>query len=68
MLISNKVNHGLLRDVIVRHDVNLGTNPACPEGKFSVWMGLQGTFGVGDAIVASDADIAGLDRRNSQAD
>ena len=59
---------GLFNFVARDRFVNLGTNPACPEGKFSVWMGLQGTFGVGDAIVASDADIAGLDRRNSQAD
>ena len=48
--------------------VNLRTNPECPVGRFSVWTGLQGAEDVGSAIAASDADMASLDRRNSQAD
>ena len=43
-------------------------NPECPAGGFSVWAGLQGAEDVGGAIAASDADMADLDGRNTQAD
>ena len=46
---------------------NLGKNPACPVGGFSVWTGLQGTAEVGADIAAYDSDMADLSRQNSQA-
>ena len=48
--------------------VNLGTKPACPAGRFSVWKCLKRTEDVGTAIYTSDADMAALDGRKYQAD
>ena len=42
---------------------NLGKNPACPVGGFSVWTGLQGTAEVGADIAAYDSDMADLSRQ-----
>ena len=45
-----------------------GDKPHLPRGGFYVWTGLQGTNDMEAYIAASDADMAALDGRNTQAD
>ena len=42
--------------------LNPGQNPACPVGGFLVWTGLHGAEDIGEAISASNADMAALYR------
>ena len=46
--------------------VNPGQNPACPAGGFSMWTGLQGAEDIGEAIVASGANMTALDVKNAR--
>ena len=42
--------------------LNPGQNPAFPVGGFLVWTGLHGAEDIGEAISASNADMAALYR------
>ena len=65
---SSTLGGGLFNFFSGERFVSPETNSACPVGGFSFWTELQGPEDVGDAIVASDADVAALDGRNAQAD
>ena len=65
MRTSSTWEGGLFNFVDGDRFIKLGTNPAFPTSRFSVWMVLQEMVDVGAVFDTSSADMAALDGHNA---